>query len=129
MKVTDVWEKSQSPTISFELFPAKTEKGAASLEVTIDTLATLKPDFVSVTFGAGGSTREGSRQLLKKLIEEDYNPSFSRTRAFLRCVPSRYGSLFMLSDNRLRSRKKVGREPLNKNTIEDASQGISHKIN
>lgn len=70
MKVTEVWEKSQSPTISFELFPAKTEKGAASLEVTIDTLATLKPDFVSVTFGAGGSTREGSRQLLKKLIEE-----------------------------------------------------------
>ena len=37
------------------------------LEKAIDALAALKPDFVSVTFGAGGSTREGSRQLVEKL--------------------------------------------------------------
>jgi methylenetetrahydrofolate reductase (NADPH) len=67
MKLTDIWHVKQSPTISFELFPAKTEKGAASLEKTIDILAALKPDFVSVTFGAGGSTRGGSRQLVHKL--------------------------------------------------------------
>ena len=71
MKVTDIWKASQSPTISFELFPAKSEKAAASLERTIDILAALKPDFVSVTFGAGGSTREGSRQLVQKL-KHDY---------------------------------------------------------
>jgi len=71
MKVTDIWKASQSPTISFELFPAKSEKAAASLERTIDILAALKPDFVSVTFGAGGSTREGSRQLVQKL-RHDY---------------------------------------------------------
>ncbi|MFC2031221.1 methylenetetrahydrofolate reductase [NAD(P)H] [Chloroflexota bacterium] len=67
MKVTDTWNVSQSPTISFELFPAKSEKAAAGLERAIDILAALKPDFVSVTFGAGGSTREGSRQLVYKL--------------------------------------------------------------
>lgn len=70
MKVTDIWKSSQKPTISFELFPARSEKAAENLNITIDTLAALKPDFVSVTFGAGGSTREGSRQLVQKLKHE-----------------------------------------------------------
>ncbi len=70
MKITDVWQTSQRPTISFELFPARSEKAAQNLEKAIDTLAALKPDFVSVTFGAGGSTREGSYQLVKKLKDD-----------------------------------------------------------
>ena len=70
MKVTDMWRSRQDPTISFELFPARTEKGAKNLEKAIDELAALKPDFISVTFGAGGSTREGSRQLVEKLKNE-----------------------------------------------------------
>jgi methylenetetrahydrofolate reductase (NADPH) len=65
-----MWSSSRRPTLSFELFPARTEKAAANLEKAIDVLADLKPDFVSVTFGAGGSTREGSRQLLEKLKRE-----------------------------------------------------------
>ncbi|NIM95865.1 MAG: 5,10-methylenetetrahydrofolate reductase [Anaerolineales bacterium] len=67
MKVTDIWKTSQKPTISFELFPARSEKAAAKLVKTVEALAALKPDFVSVTFGAGGSTREGSRQLVDAL--------------------------------------------------------------
>ena len=67
MKVIDLWKSDQKQTISFELYPARSEKAAESLEKTIDQLAALNPDFVSVTFGAGGSTREGSHQLLKKL--------------------------------------------------------------
>lgn len=70
MKVTELWKSDQKPTISFELFPARSEKAAENLEKAIDRLATLNPDFVSVTFGAGGSTREGSRQLLQKLKHE-----------------------------------------------------------
>ncbi len=67
MKLTEIWEKAEKPTISFELFPARNEKAAERLDVAIANLADLHPDFMSVTFGAGGSTREGSRQLLKKL--------------------------------------------------------------
>ena len=67
MRITDLWQSSRKPTISFELFPARTEKAADRLNETINLLADLKPDFVSVTFGAGGSTREGSRQLIEKL--------------------------------------------------------------
>jgi len=67
MKLTEIWKSKQKPTISFELFPARTPKGAANLEKAIENLADLKPDFLSVTFGAGGSTREGSRELVNKL--------------------------------------------------------------
>lgn len=70
MKVTHMWKSGQGPTVSFELFPARTEKAAANLEKAVDVLAALRPDFVSVTFGAGGSTREGSRQLIQKLKHE-----------------------------------------------------------
>ena len=70
MRLTELWESKGKPTVSFELFPARTEKAAARLETVVDVLADLRPDFVSVTFGAGGSTREGSYQLLKKLKEE-----------------------------------------------------------
>jgi methylenetetrahydrofolate reductase (NADPH) len=46
------------PLFSFEFYPPKTEEGALSLQEVHDKLATLNPDFFSVTFGAGGSTRD-----------------------------------------------------------------------
>lgn len=70
MKITDLWSQAERPTLSFELFPAKTDKAAQRLDKAIHELAALEPDFVSVTFGAGGSTREGSYQLLEKLMTE-----------------------------------------------------------
>ena len=71
MKVIDVWKANKGPTVSFELFPARSQKAAQNLERVIDALVVLKPDFVSVTFGAGGSTREGSHQLVKRLKNEE----------------------------------------------------------
>ncbi|MCX7089343.1 MAG: methylenetetrahydrofolate reductase [NAD(P)H] [Methylococcales bacterium] len=51
--------QTQHPQLfSFEFYPPKTEEGAASLQVVHDNLAKLSPDFFSVTFGAGGSTRD-----------------------------------------------------------------------
>jgi methylenetetrahydrofolate reductase (NADPH) len=70
MKAIDLWKASQRPTVSFELFPPRSAKAAETFGKTIDELVALKPDFVSVTFGAGGSTREGSRQLIEKLKDE-----------------------------------------------------------
>lgn len=70
MKATDFWKSDQKPTISFELFPPRSTKAAKKFEKTVDELAALEPDFVSVTFGAGGSTREGSHQLIQKLKNE-----------------------------------------------------------
>ena len=49
-----------SPTFSFEFFPPKTPEGKAKLRATWQQLAQLKPRFFSVTFGAGGSTQQGT---------------------------------------------------------------------
>jgi methylenetetrahydrofolate reductase (NADPH) len=70
MKITEIWKTSKKPTVSFEVFPARSDKAAERLDKAIDELTALKPDFVSVTFGAGGSTREGSRQLIENLKNE-----------------------------------------------------------
>jgi len=51
-------QKKHPRVYSFEFFPPKTDEGVAKLRVTRDELAKLKPRFFSVTFGAGGSTRE-----------------------------------------------------------------------
>ncbi|HRK56608.1 MAG TPA: methylenetetrahydrofolate reductase, partial [Burkholderiaceae bacterium] len=47
-------------TFSFEFFPPRTPEGQTKLLAVCDQLGALKPDFFSVTFGAGGSTREGT---------------------------------------------------------------------
>jgi methylenetetrahydrofolate reductase (NADPH) len=49
-----------SPTFSFEFFPPKTPEGKAKLRATWQQLSQLKPRFFSVTFGAGGSTQQGT---------------------------------------------------------------------
>jgi len=51
-------QKTHPKLFSFEFYPPKTEEGAASLQVVHSKLAKLNPDFFSVTFGAGGSTRD-----------------------------------------------------------------------
>lgn len=63
-------ESGTRPAISFEFSRPKSDKAAANLDKALDLLTTLSPDYVSVTFGAGGSTREGSYELLEKLKNE-----------------------------------------------------------
>src|SRR6187551_3810547 len=59
-----------SPKISFEFFPPKTEEMERSLWETINRLAPLAPNFVSVTYGAGGSTRERTHNTVKRILAE-----------------------------------------------------------
>lgn len=54
-------------TLSFEFFPPKNERSWMTLEDTIDQLAPLGPDFVSVTYGAGGSTRAKTREIVEHI--------------------------------------------------------------
>ena len=58
------------PVFSFEFFPPKTEKGEEVLWRSLEQLAPLGPDFVSVTYGAGGSTRERTAQVADILKNE-----------------------------------------------------------
>ena len=59
-----------APAISFEFFPPKTEEMERSLWETIKRLAPLAPNFVSVTYGAGGSTRERTHSTIARILAE-----------------------------------------------------------
>jgi methylenetetrahydrofolate reductase (NADPH) len=63
--------KLNSKTFSLEYFPARTEKGEQSLAAARKELSKLKPSFASVTFGAGGSTQDGTFQTINNIIKED----------------------------------------------------------
>ena len=58
------------PVFSFELMPAKTEEGERQLWRTLRELEPLHPDFVSVTYGAGGSTRERTLSVVERIATE-----------------------------------------------------------
>ena len=70
MKITEIWKTKGKATISYEFFPARTPEAAENLDRVIDQLILMEPDFVGVTFGAGGSTREGSRQLVERFKKD-----------------------------------------------------------
>ncbi|NDY72908.1 5,10-methylenetetrahydrofolate reductase [Desulfobacter hydrogenophilus] len=71
MRVTQLY-KDKQPAISFEFFPFRDDKTQASFNNTIDALSPLSPDYFSVTFGAGGSTRDGSYATAKILVDKNF---------------------------------------------------------
>lgn len=73
-KITDIFQ-SKERTISFEIFPPKTSQGQALLETALGELAALSPDFISVTYGAGGSSREKTLDLVRLVQEENFLPA------------------------------------------------------
>ncbi len=63
---------TESHRLSFEFFPPKTEKGFEKLKTVRHELARLAPEFFSVTYGAGGSTRENTYAVVKEGLSEGY---------------------------------------------------------
>ncbi len=79
----------RTPAISFEFFPPKTEEMEKSLWETIKRLAPLSPSFVSVTYGAGGTTRERTHSTIARILKEtDLLPA-----AHLTCVGAARGEI------------------------------------
>ena len=69
MRIDDILA-GRRPVFSFEFFPPKTQAGERNLYEALRELKTLEPAFVSVTYGAGGSTREKTIEVVKKIKEE-----------------------------------------------------------
>jgi methylenetetrahydrofolate reductase (NADPH) len=69
MRIRDCFD-GRRPVFSFEFFPPKTEDGVRKLYATIQELAPLDPSFVSVTYGAGGSTRQLTVELVGRIQNE-----------------------------------------------------------
>ena len=69
MKIIDLYQRRQ-PIISFEFFPPKTDRGMTGLLRTAQRLKELKPGFVSITYGAMGSTRDKTLDLVHRMKHE-----------------------------------------------------------
>ena len=74
--------------ISFEFFPPKTPEGANKLRLTRKALYAHEPEFCSVTFGAGGSTQEGTFGTVREILEEGVNAA-----CHFSCVGATKGSV------------------------------------
>lgn len=72
MKVSEIYDKNKK-SLSFEIYPPKTEIGLKNIDKTLETLCELKPDFISVTFGAGGSSNCNRTIELARKIKQEYH--------------------------------------------------------
>ena len=70
MKVSQVYNKKRS--LSFEIFPPKKDAELSNIDATLEVLSELQPDFISVTFGAGGSSNCNRTIELAKKIKYEY---------------------------------------------------------
>ncbi|MBR6698024.1 MAG: methylenetetrahydrofolate reductase [Lachnospiraceae bacterium] len=71
MQISKIFEKKK-PVLSFEIFPPKRDTAIKNIDETLKVLAQLNPDFISVTFGAGGSTVNNLTVELAKKIKNEY---------------------------------------------------------
>ncbi|XZG70113.1 methylenetetrahydrofolate reductase [NAD(P)H] [Chitinibacteraceae bacterium HSL-7] len=91
------------PPISFEFFPSKTAEGAEKLRNTRRQLAQFKPEFFSVTFGAGGTTQEGTRNAVLEIQQEGFEAA-----PHLSCIGStREDIANLLADYRAHGIKRI----------------------
>ena len=86
------------PLFSFEFFPPQTPEGVEKLAATRKQLATLHPEFFSVTFGAGGATRDRTLETVQQIKAEGYNAAphlscIGSTRENVRAILNTYKNL------------------------------------
>ena len=89
MKLSNLW-KEKEVTLSFEAFPPKKDSDFASVAIAVEKIAQLKPDFMSVTYGAGGSKVNQTTREIASIIENKYHiPAM----AHLTCITATRGEV------------------------------------
>ena len=94
MKISDILD-SKRPTVSFEVFPPKKEEQISSVEEAAMEIASLKPDFMSVTYGAGGGTSKYTADVAAMLQDKCGVPAL----AHLTCVTSKRETVQAVLEN------------------------------
>jgi methylenetetrahydrofolate reductase (NADPH) len=70
MRIDEIITAAYEPVFSFEFFPPKTDDGERNLRATLEDLQAFEPDFVSVTYGAGGATRDRTLEVTRWIKQE-----------------------------------------------------------
>jgi methylenetetrahydrofolate reductase (NADPH) len=70
VRIDEIFSSADEPLFSFEFFPPRTDDGWRNLHDALTSLAVLEPDFASVTYGAGGSSRDRTLEVTKWLKQE-----------------------------------------------------------
>lgn len=95
MKIDEIFKKKDL-VFSFEIFPPKTTSSVETIYKTLEELKDLKPDFISVTYGAGGSLVNNKTIELSSLVKEKYGVE---AVAHLTCINSTKGEIdYILND-------------------------------
>src|SRR6478672_2838359 len=70
MRIDEAYGVAEAPLFSFEFFPPKTEEGERNLFAALAELRSLEPAFVSVTYGAGGATRDKTIEIVRRIKDD-----------------------------------------------------------
>jgi methylenetetrahydrofolate reductase (NADPH) len=115
MRATELY-KTRKNVISMEFFPPRNQEAEAGFGSMIDELATVKPDYMTVTFGAGGSTRDGSYQTVKQIWTDKKIPAVAYLAGYglgpdeLTAVLDKYRDLGIQTIFVIRGDKPQGKE-------------------
>jgi methylenetetrahydrofolate reductase (NADPH) len=95
LRIDDLIKQASRPLLSYEFFPPKSEAAEEKLTRTIAGLADTRPDFVTVTYGAGGSTQEKTFSIAQSLREKAFGPVMPH----LTCVGKTAAELQAVADD------------------------------
>jgi len=127
MKLSDILSGADKPLISCEFFPPKTDKGEQNLWNCLNELRSINPAYISVTYGAGGSTQDRTKGIVTRIRDETgLSPV-----AHLTCVGANQDELAaLLADYRAAGIENIlalrGDAPEGMDHFEAAAGGFSH---
>jgi len=127
MKLSDILSRADRPLISCEFFPPKTDKGEANLWRCLNELRSINPAYISVTYGAGGSTQDRTKGIVTRIKDETgLSPV-----AHLTCVGASKDDLAaLLADYRAAGIENIlalrGDAPEGMDHFESVAGGFSH---
>ncbi len=110
MHILDIFETNPT-TFSFEFFPPKSDKASADLFETMEHLQSLQPSFVSVTYGAGGSTRERTHDLIVRIQSETNLTAVSHLTCVCHSEAELDAILTRYADSRIENILALGGDP------------------
>lgn len=129
LSIRELFERRTRPLLSFEFFPPKDDAAWATLRTTGEALRAVKPDFVTCTYGAGGSTRQRTIEVCGFLRELGYSPVMPH----LTCVGhSRYELEHIIREWHANGYRNImtlrGDPPRGFSQFRPAPDGFSHAV-